>query len=255
MLRRCRVLYNTALEQRITAWAALPRLRHALPAGSGAEGDPRGRSRSTPPSTATCCKTCWPGWTRPIRRSFAAWRQASGRGFPASRGALAGTPSPTRSTATALAWTTAVWCCRRLAASPCAGPARLRGPSRRSPSRARPTAGTSAARVPRCLSQPLPLTGQETGIDVGLQVFLTTADGQIVENPRHHRKAERALKKAQQRVSRRRKGSHRRKKAAQQCAKQHQHVRRQRSDFHHKTALALVRGTTRSITRPSRSPT
>src|SRR5262249_62348011 len=25
------------------------------------------------------------------------------------------------------------------------------------------------------------------------------------------------------------------------CAKQHQHVRRQRSDFHHKTALALVR--------------
>ncbi len=42
-------------------------------------------------------------------------------------------------------------------------------------------------------------------------------------------------------MSRRTKGSHRRKKAAQQCAKQHQHVRRQRSDFHHKTALALVR--------------
>jgi putative transposase len=27
----------------------------------------------------------------------------------------------------------------------------------------------------------------------------------------------------------------------QQCAKKHQHVRRQRTDFHHKTALALVR--------------
>ncbi len=96
----------------------------------------------------------------------------------------------------------------------------------------------SCAEVP---ARPLPLTGNEMGIDVGLKAFLTTADGDAVENPRHYRKAERALQKAQQRVSRRTKGSHRRKKAAQQCAKQHQHVRRQRSDFHHKTALALVR--------------
>jgi putative transposase len=43
------------------------------------------------------------------------------------------------------------------------------------------------------------------------------------------------------RVSRHKKGSHRRQKAVAQCAKKHQHVRRQRSDFHHKTALALVR--------------
>jgi putative transposase len=42
-------------------------------------------------------------------------------------------------------------------------------------------------------------------------------------------------------VSRRKKGSHRRRKAVQVLAKQQQHVRRQRSDFHHKTALALVR--------------
>jgi len=97
----------------------------------------------------------------------------------------------------------------------------------------------SCAEVP---IEPLPLTGRETGIDVGLKVLLITADGDIVaENPRHYRKAERALQKAQQRVSRRKKGSTRRAKAAQQCAKQHQHVRRQRADFHHKTALALVR--------------
>ena len=96
----------------------------------------------------------------------------------------------------------------------------------------------SCAEVP---TEPLPLTGKETGIDVGLQVFLITANGRRVENPRHHRKAEKALKKAQRRASRRKKGSNRRKKAAPQCAKQHQHVRRQRSDFHHKTALALVR--------------
>jgi putative transposase len=96
----------------------------------------------------------------------------------------------------------------------------------------------SCAEVP---VEPLPLTGKETGIDVGVQVFLVTADGQSVANPRHYRKAERALQKAQQRVCRRKKGSKRRRKAVQVLAKQHQHVRRQRSDFHHKTALALVR--------------
>jgi putative transposase len=89
-------------------------------------------------------------------------------------------------------------------------------------------------------TQPLPLTGDETGIDVGLTVFLITADGQLVENPRHYRTAERELKKAQQRVSQRKQGSNRRKKAVQLCAKKQQHVRRQRTDFHHKTALALV---------------
>jgi putative transposase len=76
---------------------------------------------------------------------------------------------------------------------------------------------------------------------VGLKVFLSTADGRVVENPRHYRKAECALKKAQQRVSRRKKGSKRRRKAMRVLAKRHQHVRRQRADFHHKTALALVR--------------
>jgi putative transposase len=89
--------------------------------------------------------------------------------------------------------------------------------------------------------QPLPLTGQQTGIDVGLKVFLVTAQGDVVENPRHYRKAEKALQKAQRRVSRRKKRSKRRKKAAQALAKRHQKVRRQRTDFHHKTALALVR--------------
>jgi putative transposase len=95
----------------------------------------------------------------------------------------------------------------------------------------------SCAEVPTEL---LPPTGRETGIDVGLTVFLITAAGDAVANPRHYRKAERQLQKAQQRVSRRKKGSKRRRKAVMLLAKRHQHVRRQRSDFHHKTALALV---------------
>ncbi len=96
----------------------------------------------------------------------------------------------------------------------------------------------SCAEVP---IRPLPPTGQETGIDVGLVHFLTRADGVHVPNTRHLRTAEREVKKAQRRVSRRKKGSTRRRKAAKLLARKHQHVKRQRRDFHHKQALALVR--------------
>ncbi len=89
--------------------------------------------------------------------------------------------------------------------------------------------------------KPLPLTGQETGIDLGLESFATLADGSQIANPRIFHVAELHLKRAQRRVSRRVKGSHRRKKAVKLLAKAHQQVRRQRADFHHKTALALVR--------------
>jgi putative transposase len=96
----------------------------------------------------------------------------------------------------------------------------------------------SCAEVP---SEPLPHTGNETGIDVGLQVFLVTADGRVVENPRHYRRAEKRLAKAHKRASRRKKGSNRRRKAVKLLAKAHQNVARQRTDFHHKTALSLLR--------------
>jgi putative transposase len=91
------------------------------------------------------------------------------------------------------------------------------------------------------LAQPLPPTGQETGIDLGIEAFATLSDGTRIFNPGWYRKAERALKTAQRRVTRRKKGSHRRRKAITLLAKAHQTVRRQRHDFHHKTALALVR--------------
>jgi putative transposase len=85
------------------------------------------------------------------------------------------------------------------------------------------------------------VTGQETGIDLGIEAFATLSDGTRIFSPGWYRKAERALKTAQRRVSRRKKGSNRRRKAVQLLAKAHQRVRRQRQDFHHKTVLALVR--------------
>jgi putative transposase len=89
--------------------------------------------------------------------------------------------------------------------------------------------------------KPQPLTGQETGIDLGLESFATLADGTQIANPRIFCVAERHLRRAQRRVCRRKRGSHRRRKAVHLLARAHQRVRRARADFHHKTALALVR--------------
>ena len=71
--------------------------------------------------------------------------------------------------------------------------------------------------------------------------MLITADGEAVATPGHSRNAETQLAKAQTRVSRRKTGSKRRNKARKLVAKKHQKVQRQRPDFHHNLALALVR--------------
>lgn len=90
-------------------------------------------------------------------------------------------------------------------------------------------------------AQPLPSTGAETGIDVGLSKFLATSDGAFVENPRHMRRAEALLKRAHRRVSKRKKGGSRRRKMVRVLARKHRTVERARRDFHMKTALSLVR--------------
>jgi putative transposase len=95
----------------------------------------------------------------------------------------------------------------------------------------------SCAAVP---VHPLPPTGQETGIDLGLESFATLANGQPIVTPAYYRKAEAYLRRCQRRVARRKKGSHRRRKAAALLAKAHQHIARQRRDFHHKEARQLV---------------
>ncbi len=95
----------------------------------------------------------------------------------------------------------------------------------------------SCAEVP---VKPLPLTGQETGIDLGIESFATRADGQQIKNPRWYRTAEGHLAMCQRRVSRRKKGSTRRAKAVAMLAKAHQHIAHQRRDFQHKEARKLV---------------
>jgi putative transposase len=89
--------------------------------------------------------------------------------------------------------------------------------------------------------KPLPGTGKRTGIDVGITTFATLSNGEEVPNPRPYEAAQRRLKRAQQRVARKRnKRTVRRRKAVALLGKQHATVERVRRDFHHKTALELV---------------
>jgi putative transposase len=99
-------------------------------------------------------------------------------------------------------------------------------------------AGFSCAGVPL---PPWPLTGQDTGLALGLESFAPRADGSPSATPRSLRRAARHLQRAQRRGARRVKGSHRRRKAVRRLARAHQQVRRARADFHHQVALSLVR--------------
>ncbi len=74
------------------------------------------------------------------------------------------------------------------------------------------------------------------GIDMGLKSFLTDSEGNIVDNPRYYRKSQATLRRKQRTICRRKKGSCRRKKACKSAAQTHLKIKRQRRDFHFKTA-------------------
>ena len=89
-------------------------------------------------------------------------------------------------------------------------------------------------------SHRLPPTGKAVGVDLGIESFAITSDGEFFESARYLRNAERNLKRLQRQVSRRKKGSNRRKKAVQQLARAHMRVACQRRDTAHKVARSLV---------------
>jgi putative transposase len=83
-------------------------------------------------------------------------------------------------------------------------------------------------------------TGKAIGIDVGLNHFYTDSDGETVPNPRYLRKSEKALKRLQKRVSKK-KGSKNRKKAINKLGRKHLKVSRQRKNFAIKTTPGAVK--------------
>jgi putative transposase len=88
--------------------------------------------------------------------------------------------------------------------------------------------------------KPLPATGCEVGIDVGISSLIVTSDGEKVENPRWYRKGRKILRVLQRTVSRRKKGGSNRRKAVKALQRQHERTKNQRNDFLNKLAHRLV---------------
>jgi putative transposase len=81
----------------------------------------------------------------------------------------------------------------------------------------------------------------EIGLDMGLTTFATLSTGEAIDNPRWYRATEEKLGDAQRVLATRRRGTSARRKARGRVARLHEKIREQRHDFHHKTALRLVR--------------
>ncbi len=88
---------------------------------------------------------------------------------------------------------------------------------------------------------PLPQTGTEAGIDLGLTHFAVLSDGRKVANPRFLRRAERKLGKAQKALSRKVRGSSNRAKARIKVARVHARVADTRRDWLHKESTRIIR--------------
>jgi putative transposase len=78
------------------------------------------------------------------------------------------------------------------------------------------------------------------GIDVGLTTLATLSTGEKIENPRYFRQRQALLKKRQQSLARKQKGSKNRNRARILVAKTHAHVHHQRVDLTRKEAKQLV---------------
>jgi len=96
--------------------------------------------------------------------------------------------------------------------------------------------------LPDVTSRPAKLAsdGKAVGIDLGLSHFAITSDGSKFDNPQHLKKRASNLKRKQQKLSRKVKGSNRRSKAKRIVARVHERIANTRKDFQHKLSRKLV---------------
>ncbi len=81
-----------------------------------------------------------------------------------------------------------------------------------------------------------PLTGNEIGLDVGIESFYTDSNGHQESNPKFLRKVDKSVKHAQRRIYKKKKGSSGRKKARAIFARKHLRISRQRNEHAKKIA-------------------
>jgi putative transposase len=81
--------------------------------------------------------------------------------------------------------------------------------------------------------------GHPVGIDVGLEYFLSTSDGEQVKRPRFFNEQHRKLKLLQRRLKKKQKGSANRRKLNQRISRLYQRIGDTRKDWHFKLAHHL----------------
>lgn len=87
---------------------------------------------------------------------------------------------------------------------------------------------------------PLPATGRDVGVDVGIANLITTSEGEKVGHPGWYRAAQRKLCVLQRRVARRTKGGSNRRKAVLMLQRQHEQIANRRKDFLNKLVHTLI---------------
>jgi putative transposase len=83
--------------------------------------------------------------------------------------------------------------------------------------------------------------GPEVGLDLGVARLATLSDGTVIKNPKALAAGQRKLKRLQQEVSRKKKGSANRGKARAKLARAHARVRNVRCDALHKATTMLAK--------------
>jgi putative transposase len=86
-----------------------------------------------------------------------------------------------------------------------------------------------------------PKTGQDIGLDVGIESFYSDSNGHHEPNPKFLRKAEASIKQSQRRIYKKVKGSSGRRKARKVYAKKHLKVSRQRIEHAKRVARCVIR--------------
>lgn len=89
-------------------------------------------------------------------------------------------------------------------------------------------------------ARPLARTGRSVGLDVGITTFAATSDGELIAGPRAGRAAASAVRRAQRKVARRKRGSYRRRKGVALLARQREREANVRRDHAHKAARPLI---------------
>lgn len=97
-----------------------------------------------------------------------------------------------------------------------------------------------------CIEAPLPETNKTVGIDLGSRKLISTSDGELIDNPKYRRSAQRRLAKEQRRLFRKqgaRKGerqSNNYRKQKRHLARVHEKIANQRKDYTHKMTTRLI---------------